>query len=157
MLRRFLCVLSVTVLLSGLCACGNIKVPFELGQFTAHVSFQSAGTKIKGELTYNSPEDISFKITEPENIKGLEFKSVSHSMNVTVGEVSFTPDTEKESPIYLLFELLGDIAQSDISIPLKGEEKTTLQYEGEPYHIKTDCEEKKLISVETESYRYIFE
>ena len=157
MLRRFLCVISVAALLFSLSACTDINVPFELEKFTAQVTIKSTAAKIKGELTYNSPEDITFKVRSPENISGMEFRSVSQSMSVSVGEVSFTANGAKDSPVYMLFTLLDNIAQSDISIPLSGEKEISLECEGKPYRVKTDCEAKKILSIETEKYNYIFE
>lgn len=157
MLRRFLTFAAAVMLCACLCACDNVKVTYKQEPFTAHVAFQSAGTEIKGELTYNSPEDISLEIKEPDNIAGLEFHSVAKSMNVRVGEVSFSPDTDKDSPVGMLFALLKTISENDIRISLSGEDEIILQHEGKEMRVKIDCEEKKIISIETENYRYKFE
>ena len=74
MLRRFLLLLSAVALLVGLCGCAGVEIPFSAEPFTADVMFQSAGTDIKGEITYNSPSDIVFVVKEPENIKGISFE-----------------------------------------------------------------------------------
>lgn len=157
MLRRFLYVISVIALFLSFSACTDINVPFELEKFTAQVTIKSTATKIMGELTYNSPEDITFKVMSPENISGMQFRSVSQSMSVSVGEVSFTADGAKDSPVYMLFSLLENIAQSDIIIPLGGEKEASLLCEGENCSVKIDCDAKKIVSVETEKYTYIFE
>lgn len=157
MLRRFMCLISATVLLFSLSACADINIPFELSEFTAQVTIKNTAAEIKGELVYNSPEDITFKVRSPENISGLEFNSASQSMSLSVGEVSFATDTAKDSPVYMLFTLLNNIAQSDISIPLKGEKTVDLKCDGKPFSVKIDCEAKKIISAETEKYIYIFE
>lgn len=157
MLRRFLCVISVAALLFSLSACTDMGLPFKLEEFTAIVTVKSTATEIKGELTYVSPEDITFKVSEPENIKGMEFRSVSQSMNVSVGEVSFATDSAKGSPVYMLFGLLKSIAQSAISIPLTGEKEIAFEHEGKICHVKIDCEEKRIVSIETEKTSYIFE
>ncbi len=157
MLRRFMCVISAMALLFCLSACSDISIPFELSEFTAQVTIKSTATQIKGELTYNSPEDITFKVKSPENISGMEFNAASQSMSLSVGEVSFTTDTAKDSPVYMLFTLLGNIAQSDISIPLKGEKTVALKCEGETVSVKIDCEAKKIVSAQTGEYTYKFE
>ncbi len=157
MLRRFLTLTAAVTLCLCLCACDNVKVTYNQEPFTANVVFQSAGTEIKGELTYNSPDDISLKIKEPDNIEGLEFRTVAESMNVTVGEVSFSPDTDKDSPVGLLFDLLKTISENYVRISLRGEEEIVMQHEGKEMRVKIDCEEKKIISIEIENYRYKFE
>jgi len=96
MLRRFWGITAVAVLLFNLSACADINIPFELKAFTAQVTIKNTATEIKGELTYNSPEDITFKVRSPENIRGMTFRSVSQSMSVSVGEVSFTADEKRD-------------------------------------------------------------
>ncbi|MBQ7294598.1 MAG: hypothetical protein IJW86_00220 [Clostridia bacterium] len=157
MLRRLLCALPIIGLMFCLCACNGVKVPYQPRQFTADVIFQSAGTIIKGELTYNSPEDMSLKIKEPDNIEGLEFKSAKSGVSIGAGDVSFSAQKPEESPVYNLFALLENFAKSDISISLSGEDEIILQHSGKEYRVKIDCEEKKIISIETENYHYKFE
>ena len=157
MLRRICCALGVAVLLSGLCACADINVPFELKPFTSQVSFQSAGTKIKGELIYSSSQEMSFEIIEPENIKGLKFSKTGESINLAVGRVSSVTVAEKESPVYILFEMIADISDSQLNVPCSGEKELSAESDGKAYHIKIDCDNKKLKSVEAEGYCFIFE
>lgn len=157
MLRRVCCALGVAVLLSGLCACTDINVPFELKPFTSQVSFQSAGTQIKGELTYSSSQEMSFEISEPENIKGLKFNKSGESVSLAMGRVSSVTIAEKESPVYILFGCLADISNSQLSIPCGGEKEISAEYDGKACRIKIDCDNKKLKSVETEGYCFIFE
>ena len=157
MLRRFMCIFSAAALLLSLCACGDINIPFEPEPFTAQVTTRGTANEIKGELTYNSPEDITFKIKEPGNISGMEFTSASQSMDISVGEVSFTTDAGKDSPIYTLFGALEKLAASDVSIPLKGESEISFEYEGMTCRANINCEEKKITSMEAEKYSYIFE
>ncbi len=157
MLRRFWGITAVAVLLFNLSACADINVPFELKAFTAQVTIKNMATEIKGELTYNSPEDITFKVRSPENIRGMTFRSVSQSMSVSVGEVSFTADGSKDSPVYMLFTLLEDIAHSDIVIPSGGEKEISLLCDGKNCRVKINCESKKIAFIEAEKYSYIFE
>ncbi len=153
MLRRLICVLSAMSLLLCLCACDSIKVPFRLEAFTAQLSFESAGTEIKGELTYNSPEDMCFTVTQPENIAGLQFKSSDSLLSVSIEDVAFTPSDEKDSPVYILFEALTELAGNETQIPLKG----TYIYELGSSKITLDCENKKIISIDIKSYHFKFE
>lgn len=157
MLRRLLCFLSVIALILGLSGCGAAKVPLKIESFACDVKFQSAGTQIKGEITYNSPEDISLKIKEPENIKGIEFKADNKNMQVAVSEVSFSTNANQDSPVYELFDILQTLAQSETDVSLKGEEEITLSHGDKQYRVMIDCEDKRPLFAETENCGYIFE
>lgn len=153
MVRRFLCVLSVIGLTFSLCACESVKVPFELTAFTSQVSFQSAGTTIKGELTYNSPEDITFTVSEPENIRGLRFQSSENLISVGIENLTLPQNRKSDSPVNTLFLSLCEIAGSEIRIPLKGLHSC----ETDSSKIKLDCQSKRIISIDIDNYHYKFE
>lgn len=157
MLRRLISLILSFCLVIGLCACSNMKVPFKVQDFTGGVSFQSAGTDFSGEITYLSPENISLKIKEPENIKDIEFNYDGEEMKVALGEIAFCDETKKESPIYVLLDIISTLAKSDIAIPLKGENEVVLSHGDEQYSVTIDCENKKLLSAKSESFSYIFE
>lgn len=153
MLRRFVCVLSALGLIMSLCACDSVTVPFKSEPFTAAVMFQSAGTEIKGELIYNSPSDISFTVSEPENIKGLQFRSDDSVLSVGVENISLTEQNEKDSPVYHLFSAVSELGSSEVQLPLRGEYTAQLT----SGNVTIDCASKKIILIDIENYHYKFE
>lgn len=157
MLRRFLLLLSAVALLVGLCGCAGVEIPFSAEPFTADVMFQSAGTDIKGEITYNSPSDIVFVVKEPENIKGLTFRESKETKSIGIGDVSFTPDAEKESGIYILFDALQAMGESDIYLPASGLKEISVESRNGNCILIFDCADKKLVSAEIKGYSYNFE
>lgn len=157
MLRRLLCFLIAAVLTISLCACTNVKVPLEIEDFNYEVKFQSAGTQIKGEIIYQAPDSMIFKIKEPENIKDIEFKSDCKSVNVNMSEVSFSANIQDESPVYVLFKAIDALLETKTSVALKGEQEIVLNADDEEYRITIDCENQSLLSIEANGYSYIFE
>ncbi len=157
MLRRFMCLISAVALLLCLCACESVKIPFRAEPFTADVTFQSAGIDIKGEFTYNSPEDMVLVINEPENIRGLTFSSNEEKTDVSISDISFVPDAKKESGVYILFDTLKAVGESDISLALSGEEKISLTVNDSDCIITFDCDNKRIVSAQIKGYNYKFE
>lgn len=157
MFRRLLCFFIAAGLAISLCACTSVKVPLEIENFDYEVKFQSAGTQIKGEIIYEAPESMIFKIKEPENIKDIEFKSDCKSVNVNISEVSFSANIQDESPVYVLFKALEALIKTKASVPLKGEQEIILSFDDEEYRMTIDCENQRLLSIEANGYNYIFE
>lgn len=157
MLRRLQGLILTFLLMTGLCACSDVKVPLKVQDFKDIVSFQSAGTTIKGEITYTSPDNIVFKIKEPENIKNIRFTYSENEMKVSLDEASFYNSTNEESPVYILLDIIDTVANSDIAIPLKGEYQVVLGEGEKEYTIVIDCKSKQILSAKSKDFSFLFE
>lgn len=135
--------------LVSLCACsaGQIFLPEEIHK---DISFVSGGITIKGALSYSRGQDMTFTVSEPDNISGTVF---------TDDEVSFDDvkinygKMKDNSPVNILFAVISDISETGIEIPRKGE----YTYVGDGYKINFDCENSEIKSIVTDKYTYTFE
>lgn len=157
MLQRLLCLILAFSLLIGLSACSDEKVPFQVQEITGEVSFQSAGTDIRGEITCLASGNVTLKIKEPESIKDIEFTYEDEKMNVALGETAFCSKNSDESPVFVLLDILSTLARSDIDIPSKGKSEVTLSSGERQYSVIIDCESKKLLSASWGDFSYKFE
>lgn len=157
MLRRLQGLILTFFLMTGLCACSDVKVPLKIQNFNSVVSFQSAGTTIKGEITYTSPDNIVFKVKKPENIKDIRFAYSEKEMKVSLDEASFYNSTNEESPVYILLDIIDTVASSDIAIPLKGEYQVVLGEGEKEYTVVIDCESKQILSAKSKDFSFLFE
>ena len=129
-IRRVFLIAVCLFLLMSMCACsaGQIFLPEEIHK---DVSFVSGGITVKGALSYSRGQDMTFTVSEPENISGTVF---------TDDEVSFDDvkinygKMKNNSPVNILLMIISDISEKGIEIPRKGE----YTYVGEGYKINFD-------------------
>ena len=148
-IRRVFLIAVCLFLLMSMCACsaGQIFLPEEIHK---DVSFVSGGITVKGVLSYTKGQDMTFTVSEPENISGTVF---------TDDEVSFDDvkinygKMKDNSPVNILLMIISDISETGIEIPRKGE----YTYAGEGYKINFDCENSEIKSILTDKYTYNFE
>lgn len=148
-IRRVFLIAVCLFLLMSMCACsaGQIFLPEKIHK---DVSFVSGGITVKGALSYSRGQDMTFTVSEPENISGTVF---------TDDEVSFDDvkinygKMKDNSPVNILLMIISDISETGIEIPRKGE----YTYVGEGYKINFDCETSEIKSIVTDKYTYNFE
>ncbi len=158
MLRRLVSVIFGFILIVSLCACGvKEELTFTLTPFEAKVTFQNAKENIKGDFTYSSPSDMTFTVSEPESIKGLCFKKTADNLSVNMGEISLSPDISNESGVFELFDVIGGIAVSDITLSTREIQQVNLASGDKNCNLTVDGANQKLLCVSIKGYSYKFE
>ena len=152
-MRYAVSVLLIAVMAFSFSAC-SVKESFILQDFEEAVSFETAGLTVKGILSYKAEGDISFTVTEPENISGTVF---------TCDEISL-PDIKISygkagdySPVKTLLKAVDDMTKREILLPEEGEFEYTPDDITAEYRIIFDCEKSKIKRIETEKFIYNFE
>lgn len=153
-MRYAVSALLSVILLFSFSGC-SVKESFILQDFESTVSFEMSGITVKGNLLYKSDGEITFTVSEPENISGTVF---------TLEEVSL-PDvkisygkTGDYSPVKILLSAIEDISSKELLLPREGEYEYTPDISSAGYRkIIFDCENRKIINIETEKFIYNFE
>ena len=144
--------LLVAVMLT-LCACSNERL-MVLEEFSRAVSFQMGDILVKGQLHYKSKDEITFTVSEPENLSGVVFTE----NEVKKDEVSINYSKLKdESPVYLLISAIKSAGESEIYLPIKGEYTFSGVADSAGYKIKINCENDEIVSIEIGKFTYNFE
>lgn len=153
-MKSVISLLLCVCIMCSLCACAPKERPFVLEDGTYKVSFDLSGVAVKGELNYKSKDDIVFVLTEPENLGGVSFsENEIKSDNINIDYSGL----KAKSPVYLLLSVIADVSEKEIMLPYKD----GFIFEGVTstvgYKINFDCENAKILSIETEKFIYIFE
>ena len=152
-MRRIASVCFCLILIVCLCACSAEKT-YVMSPFKGDLSFVMSGVTVKGSVDFVSASDISFTVSEPQNISGLVFTAdeISYDdVKIAYGSLA------DSSPVYILFQVLGDVASQEIRIPPEGEYAYTSVGKPAGYKIIFDCENNKITSIESGKYTYNFE
>ena len=145
-------VLAIAVMFS-LCACSSEKL-LVLESFSSTVSFQMDDISVKGVLDYKTGEDITFTVTEPENLRDIVFTESKVKKDEVIINYSKLKD---ESPVYLLICIIKSMTESEIYIPLKSEYTFSGVACSAEFKTKINCETDEIISIETGNFTYNFE
>lgn len=146
-------VLLCLLIMFSLSACMAGKKQFVLKEGTDTVSFDLSGITVKGQLE-NNKDDITFTVTEPENLEGVTFSQ----NEIYKDEVKIKYSSVKEqSPVYMLLTAVKDISQKEILLPYKGSFTFESAVSSAGYKVNFDCENAVILSIETEKFIYIFE
>ena len=152
-MRRIASVGFCIILLVCLCACSTEKA-YVMSPFKSDVTFVMSGVTVKGSLNFASAQDITFTLKEPENIAGIVFTAdevAYDDVKISYGSVA------DSSPVYILFDVLCDVASQEIKIPSQGEYAYTSVGKSAGYKIIFNCENNKIISIESGKFTYNFE
>lgn len=153
MIRSAVSVAVCIILVLSLCACSAEK-KIVLGEFDKDVSFTADNLAVKGKLSFKSKGDITFTVTQPENLKGVTF--TDNTVNTDDITISYSKFKE-ESPVYILLSVIRGLGENEISLPLKGEYTLTGETSSAGYKIVFDCEKEEIIRISTEKFTYNFE
>ena len=152
-MKSVLSFLICLLLVVSFSACTVAEEKFILNESNI-ISFDLSGITVKGELISGSQNEISFVLSEPENLSGVTF---SESKIKTQDVKISYPEIKEESPVYMLICIVKDISLKEIFLPRKGDFTVSGSVPSWNYKIAFDCENQKIISIETEKYKYIFE
>ncbi len=153
-MKSVISLLLCVCIMFSLVACGAKERPFVLEEGAYTVSFDLSGVAVKGQLNYKSKTDMNFTVSEPENLNGVSFSESeikSDDININYSGL------KAQSPVYLLLSIMADVSEKEILVPYK----EGFIFEGVAstvgYKINFDCENAKILSIETEKFIYIFE
>ena len=152
-MRYAVSVLLIGVLAFSFSAC-SVKESFILQDFEGAVSFETAGMTVKGILSYSAEGDVTFRVTEPENIKGVVFGK----QEISLPDIKISYGKSGDySPVKTLLEAVSDMGKRKILLPGEGEYEYTPEENTAGYRIIFDCEKDKIKRIETEKFIYNFE
>ncbi len=137
-----------------LSACTAGKEKFVLEESYSAVLFDLSGVNVKGKFSCKSKDDITFTITEPENLSNISFSK--DEITADDVKISFSGPKE-ESPVYILISILGDMAEREIFLPSKGSFTFKGNVSSTEYKVVFDCENSKISSIEAGKFTYKFE
>ena len=102
-------------------------------------------------LTFVSADDISFEVTEPQKISNMKY-------NLHEGKKSIIYDTleipldKGDGSIFKLLDIICFVSGTPFKISNHGEDTIS----GEGYEILFNCDEKKIISIQSDDYHFSF-
>lgn len=152
-MRRIFSAVLCFALIFSFSACSG-KQTFLLGDFQKDVSFEVGDITVRGTLCRKGQEDMTFSVKEPENISDVVFTDRKVSSSGIEAEYGKNADN---SPIKLLFSVVSDMAEAEITLPLKGTYSYCASLSSADYKVIFDCEKPTITSIETEKYTYKFE
>lgn len=152
-MRYAVSVLLIAVMAFSFSAC-SVKESFILQDFEGAVSFETAGITVKGILSYSAGGDVTFRVTEPENISGFVFGKEEISLSDIKIGYGKAGDC---SPVKTLLDAVSDMGKREILLPGEGEYAYTPEEDTAGYRIIFDCENDKIKRIETEKFIYNFE
>ena len=153
-MKSVVSLLLCIIMLFSLSACGAGKERFVPEEGISTVSFDLTGMTVKGSLSYKGTEDITFTLTEPENLSGISFSK--DEITADDVKISFSGPKE-ESPVYMLVSIMQDVAGREIFLPSKGSFTFKANMPLTEYKIIFDCEKGKIASIQTGKFTYKFE
>ena len=146
-------VLICFAVIFSLCACSAEK-EFIMGEFCRNVSFNMDEVTVKGELNFRSEDDITFKVTEPDNLEGIIFTE----NQIKKDEITIKYEKLKdESPVFIFLSVVKNIAESQIYLPLEGEFAVTGAVPSAEYKVVFDCEKEEILTLQAGKFTYNFE
>ena len=152
-MRRIMSACLCVALMLCLSACGADK-NFVISPFSSNVAFTMGDVSVKGTLNFETKDNLTFTVKEPDYISGVTFSRNEVSVDdikIPYGKVS------DYSPVKLLLDVIADVSQRELTISLKGEFTYSGETSSAGYKIIFDCENEKITSIEAGKYTYNFE
>ncbi|MCM1363577.1 MAG: hypothetical protein NC122_00540 [Faecalibacterium sp.] len=151
----------VALLILALTSCGVQKEQFILGEFTSNVTVKSDNKDFEGTLIYQSPTQINFTVTKPQDIAGIEIEVNGSDLKMSCGDLTFTSSpfdrlTKSENIFKNLFEALGSLGSETFEIDINSKQSLQGEYTFGTYTAIVDGTSKKLTSIDANGTLYIF-
>ena len=152
-MRRIMSLTLCFVLAFCLSACDKEKT-FTLVPFSRDVTFDMADMTVRGTLTFEAKDNIAFKVKEPDYVSGVNFtrdEASVEDITITYGKVA------DSSPVRILLDVIADLSERELTIPLSGEFSYSGETSSAGYKIIFDCENDTITKIEAGKYTYNFE
>ena len=152
-MRRILSALICLVLIFSLGACGAQK-RLVLAPFCSEVRFDMGDVTVRGKLNFDSADNITFTVSEPDYVSGVVFTRDEVSVDGVKTSYGKVADS---SPVRILLDVIADVASQELTIPLKGEFTHSGETSSAGYKMIFDCENDRITNIEAGKYTYNFE
>lgn len=151
-------ILTVLLVFSGCSKSGSMPENLNLENFVSTVSFNEGENKISGIICCPEDQEVSFTVTEPENIKGIVFSVKGGETYVTYGGVQIPIENsgtlfESKKGIDNLFEIILSCFSNPPKKAINSQYKAKYSL-GEA--VITLDKSNHVASFRTEKYNYIF-
>ncbi|MCM1544533.1 MAG: hypothetical protein NC110_04455 [Ruminococcus sp.] len=160
--KKIIALFLTAATIASLSACtASTKEEFTLQPFTSNVSVKHNDTQYEGTVDYQSPTQISFTITKPENIAGIKIEECSSEIKVSFDDLKFISppfdaDLKSDNIFKNLFEALKAIAGCTVEIDTQSKNSLNTDYIFGCCTAVIDGTAKMLTTIEADSKVYVF-